>query len=87
MGVVNERRFVFGRPVLIVLTATITAVDPLAIAFTGNDRALITALCRTITTGVILTPGFGEAYAAWEENGELAGYLLFTLPGKLLFAT
>ncbi|GJE92359.1 hypothetical protein PsYK624_085130 [Phanerochaete sordida] len=61
--------------------------DPLAVALTGTDASLLPMLCRVMLRGLVLTPGLGEAYAATDASGALAGFLVFSLPGQLLFST
>ena len=59
----------------------------MAIALTGNDLSLLRDLSKAMISGLVLVPGVGEAYAARDENGSLVGFLVFSLPGQLLFAT
>lgn len=59
--------------------------DPMGIAFTGNDLSLLPMLCKVMVGGLVLAPGVGEAYSARDENGLLIGFLVFSLPGQLLY--
>ncbi|GJE92353.1 GNAT family N-acetyltransferase [Phanerochaete sordida] len=61
--------------------------DPLAYALTGANLSLLPALITAMLSGHLLVPGEGEAYAARDANGALVGFQVFSLPGKLLFAT
>ncbi|GJE92369.1 hypothetical protein PsYK624_085230 [Phanerochaete sordida] len=61
--------------------------DPLAVGLTGGDISLLPMLCRVMVSGLVLAPGIGEAYAATDEHGVVVGFLAFSLPGQLLFAT
>ncbi|GJE92351.1 GNAT family N-acetyltransferase [Phanerochaete sordida] len=61
--------------------------DPLAYALTGTDLSLLPSLITIMLDGYLLGPDEGEAYAARDANGVLVGFLVFSLPGKLLFAT
>ncbi|EKM53199.1 uncharacterized protein PHACADRAFT_210891 [Phanerochaete carnosa HHB-10118-sp] len=60
-------------------------VDPMGIALTGKDPNLLPMLCKVMVGGLVLAPGVGEAYSARDENGLLVGFLVFSLPGQLLF--
>jgi len=65
---------------------SLTREDPVVVALTGADTSLLPDLCRAMISGLVLAPGVGEAYAARNENGVLVGFLVFSLPGQLLFA-
>lgn len=60
-------------------------VDPIGIAFTGNDLSLLPILCKVMVGSLVLAPGVGEAYSARDEDGFLVGFLVFSLPGQLMF--
>ena len=64
-----------------------SALDQFAYALTGTNMTLLPDLITAMMSGLLLEPDMGEAFAAHDEDGVLVGYLIFSLPGKLLFAT
>ncbi|KAI0773169.1 hypothetical protein BD413DRAFT_539764 [Trametes elegans] len=60
---------------------------PSAIALVGGDMSLLPTLSGALLRALLLTPGVGDAFTARNENGELVGYAVFSLPGQLLLST
>lgn len=49
--------------------------------------SLLPSLAGALLRALLLTPGVGDAFTARNENGELVGYAVFSLPGQLLLST
>ncbi|KAI0354403.1 hypothetical protein OH77DRAFT_1521688 [Trametes cingulata] len=61
--------------------------DPAAIALVGGDMSLLPSLGACMIRALALTPGVGDVFTARNENGELVGYAIFSLPGQLILST